>query len=637
MKCDARRPCAGCIRSHAYALAHAPQGIDVPQEPDCTYDEGAEIPEDVETPEDREKAGILENKIKKLETLLRILDWQEDPSRGCSSSGSDSWDWVTPNNHVSPDTNPSSLSEFDERMGSSSNLPNLPVLKDTWPPNIPPLDILRHLAEACFTNHAQTRRLLHAPTFMASLLLDPSDPRFPVLPLLHAVCANGSRYMANSVTAHFLRRSQDDYGDRSFSEEQAMFARSTMENCHTGENLLQYLQASIMLGWYHWFCAKWMDVHVLSGSTLRMAVSLGLNLCKPYPIITPSPVKYVPPFLPPAESFTEEEIRRNVFWMAYAMERLYGCGNSWAMSLSDEEISQMLPVTLADFEAGLPISQNGRQWSHDADLFSRHPEDHTDPFILYIKSVLLLSRVKNMCLRSRFQYYPDLIRNTIAEDPRLNAEFHAIESMVDTFRDTLPAQYKRPIEGEVVDPLLYSVVCTPYIAKIFLHEQFAAIGKHSCLSAFQCITSARAILDLLHSVTTTEYELPRIGLFPVLAWFTAGRVITRFLKAAQRENANDQIDTLQAEITFVLSTIKKLGACIPLARRYALMLDDHLQSMCGEDIAAKVRRMADEKEAAGESCVPPRDMDAPEMQETYQGEAYLAIRLSRPQVGYFPK
>lgn len=68
-----------------------------------------------------------------------------------------------------------------------------------------------------------------------------------------------------------------------------------------------------------------------------------------------------------------------------------------------------------------------------------------------------------MCLRSRFQYYPDLIRNTIAEDPRLNAEFHAIESMVDTFRDTLPAQYKRPIEGEVVDPLLYSVVCTPYM------------------------------------------------------------------------------------------------------------------------------------------------------------------------------
>lgn len=39
---DAKRPCSTCVRSHAYAQAHASPNdrLSIPEHPDCTYDDG---------------------------------------------------------------------------------------------------------------------------------------------------------------------------------------------------------------------------------------------------------------------------------------------------------------------------------------------------------------------------------------------------------------------------------------------------------------------------------------------------------------------------------------------------------------------------------------------------------------------
>lgn len=209
---------------------------------------------------------------------------------------------------------------------------------------------------------------------------------------------------------------------------------------------------------------------------------MGMNVAPPYPLIMSYPAKSVriSSILPPAEHRIELEIRRNVFWSAYAIERLYGCGNGWPLSLSDEDISQVMPTSLKDFESGVCnlalflfysltfslqviTSPEERQWSHDNDILTKHPEDHTDPYILYTKSVMLLSRVKSLCLRARIGYYPQIHAKTSERDPRLTAEFWDAESAVNTFKESLPVQYKSPITGDVVDPLLYSVVCAPYV------------------------------------------------------------------------------------------------------------------------------------------------------------------------------
>lgn len=42
---DAKRPCCStCVRSHAYAVAHAVEGTVFPDKPECTYDEGRSVP-----------------------------------------------------------------------------------------------------------------------------------------------------------------------------------------------------------------------------------------------------------------------------------------------------------------------------------------------------------------------------------------------------------------------------------------------------------------------------------------------------------------------------------------------------------------------------------------------------------------
>ena len=77
--------------------------------------------------------------------------------------------------------------------------------------------------------------------------------------------------------------------------------------------------------------------------------------------------------------------------------------------------------------------------------------------------MVLLSRVKSICLRARIQYYPQIQAKTADNDPRLTAEFWDAETAVNTFKDSLPTHFKSPITGYVVDPLLYSVVCAPYV------------------------------------------------------------------------------------------------------------------------------------------------------------------------------
>ena len=51
--------------------------------------------------------------------------------------------------------------------------------------------------EVFFGFHPHAGRLFHSPSFMASLSLPPSHPKFPSTAVLHAICAVGSLYTAS--------------------------------------------------------------------------------------------------------------------------------------------------------------------------------------------------------------------------------------------------------------------------------------------------------------------------------------------------------------------------------------------------------------------------------------------------------
>ena len=95
------------------------------------------------------------------------------------------------------------------------------------------------------------------------------------------------------------------------------------------------------------------EVSIKHGVAMRYLIPLSLNMCPPFHSISKS--LRALSIIPAARSVIEDETRRNTFWLAYATERLYSSGNGWAMSLDDQDVSQLLPVRADQFEQGVRI------------------------------------------------------------------------------------------------------------------------------------------------------------------------------------------------------------------------------------------------------------------------------------------
>ncbi|KAI0340132.1 hypothetical protein BDW22DRAFT_441359 [Trametopsis cervina] len=544
LKCDAKRPCCStCARSHAYAVSHAVEGAVFPPHPECTYDEDA-------------------------------------------------------GNSVSR--------KMYEKMELRS-----------WPPNLPTPDVTRHLVEAFFAYHIHASRLFHAPTFMASLDLLPTDPRFPHVSVLHAMCAVGSLYTAavpesqmfcdHDDTPYELQGGRwkkahhrpDMLGDpssrESFSEQQARYAR---RSCDVGliRAEFQCVQAQIILTWWYLSQGRWTDAFLSAAQAMRCTGPCSISTCYTTAAIT----HYKPPsVLPPAKSVIEDEIRRNTFWIAYSMERQQGTGNGWALSLDDLDVCQLLPLRGDQFEQGILVLPEGRQWSYAPDILYKHPEHQTDSFILYVKSAILLSRVKTFNLRFRWRPYNPadnsiLSPQTAAFDPthfeavNSSPEFQQLDEIIDNFRPSFPARLRSPVANDVLDPYLYTACTATHLAHILLHEPHAKPDVLNCTSAAKTLCASRAIVELMYTIGATNYDITLLDLQVMMCWFMAGRVLVRFLRAAIDTNDHDQVIAIQGELSYVRMMLGKAGERVPLAFRYGKMLNDTLVNMCGDQFSDSI-------------------------------------------------
>ncbi|CAK5280565.1 unnamed protein product [Mycena citricolor] len=574
LRSDAKRPiCSTCARSHAHAVAHSNPATQakIPPTPECTFDEGqpafhhAQI-EDVDpcsviepplpTDPSQNRYESLENRIQELEALLREKNTQSS-SLG-SSSGTPSINGASSlfGNDLLRNGISSSPPTFDEPMqpirnsaspGSSPRSgKGMEVVWTNYPVGLPGVELLRHLVDVFFVFHPHANRVIHYPSFMASLALSPNHPKFPVAPLLHAICALGSLYTA-AVTSpplpNFISESPDeiftqrnrilDSRPDSFAEQQAKFARETADHMESiGDKLFEQLQART----------------ILTGITGRIPIHSITHSVRPASIIVP------------ASTVVEDETRRNVFWLAYCTERLHGAGNGWALSMDDQDISQLLPVRGDHFEKGVLAGLPERQWAHGRDLLLVHPEEQTDSFVLYVKAVMIISKVKAFNFRFRSKYF---------------------------FGDaSVMSPHSEPIDPmEPVDPS-YVACLMPHVALILLHDPHAKMNRKGCISALKIITAAHAILDLIYNVCSTSFDVTLLEPFCAFCWFIAGRVILRFLQAAIDAQDTDNIATFRSELDFIEAAIARIGQRVPLAFRYARMLSDLVQNRCASSSGA---------------------------------------------------
>ncbi|CCL99564.1 uncharacterized protein FIBRA_01582 [Fibroporia radiculosa] len=632
------------------ALIHT----ELPALPQCTYDEveagSVDSPENPNTRFER-----LENRINELETLLREKDRIQSfhkqfatdvtnplrdplaqalsinspfqPDVGNSLSFPNQFPENTLDNLADIASLVGTVStsiEPDSRVGSTSS----PLLNDAvptamingmdpatgisynaWPRNLPQFPLLRHLVDTFFVCYPHAVKLFHHSTFMASLTLPPTHPKFPAASVLHAICAVGSMYTSvlprptNPQSAAFSP-SDEIFPDKyklaegipdSFSEIQAKHAKAASESAiDVGRELFQNVQALTVLAWWYWCNAKWADAFLCTSHALRYALPCGLNVCPPFHSIaeTVRPTS----LLAPATDVIEDEAS-----VAYAIERTHGVGNNWAMTLDDQDVSQLLPLRRDQFEQGILVVPQERQWSHDNNVLLVHPDDQTDSFILYIKGTMLLSKVKNFNLRFRHRIHTGdastiglgpsslagILRPKDYVDFRETPAFMEIDQLVALFKTSFPNSCKNPLEDHV-DALLYAACLSAQLADILLHEPHAIVGRDSCRSSCRILQAARAILELLYSICATSYDLQLLGLFPVMCWFMAGRVLVRFLRAAIDSNSEEMTTAVRSEVDFILMVLFRVGEHVPLAHRYARMLFDFIGQICGESYAMQV-------------------------------------------------
>ena len=112
-----------------------------------------------------------------------------------------------------------------------------------------------------------------------------------------------------------------------------------------------------------------------------------------------------------------------------------------------------------------------RQWSHDRKMLLTHPPNQTDSFILFTKTTILLSHVKNFTLRFRGRYFAgDAAMYSPASspeggggggaggrfDPRDTPAFQELDHVVASFRPSFPSHMRNPTQDDMVDPYLFA-------------------------------------------------------------------------------------------------------------------------------------------------------------------------------------
>lgn len=175
-----------------------------------------------------------------------------------------------------------------------------------------------------------------------------------------------------------------------------------------------------------------------------------------------------------------------------------------------------------------------------------------------MKSAILLSRVKTFNLRFRWHLYNASDTSIISpqtaafdpsliEDARSSPEFQQLDQIVSNFRPSFPPRFRSPVENDVLDPYLYTACtaahlyvflsrcilrCAPSLthqlipvflswllslllvisAHILLHEPHAKPDGSNCPSARKTLLASRAIVNLMYTLTATNYDVTLLDL-----------------------------------------------------------------------------------------------------------------------------
>ncbi|KAI6047554.1 hypothetical protein EDC04DRAFT_3100931 [Pisolithus marmoratus] len=550
LKCDAARPhCGTCVKYWQSLISvPAPVGYAHPAEPQCVYDpvDGLALSPDTDP---IEKIRLLEEEVSKLKIQLQE---QNIPARspGPSMSRRNSYGLCRPGSTATLSRSDSQTSVPGSKLyacnpGDALGLNHLnfqdgvglnmqwTTITDThselihtgWNTDLPEPHILDHYIETFFRCDPCGPRILHRPSFLATICLHPRDPAFPHSAILHAICACASRWSSRNVAIQPDGSRKDEFAEYHASKTRKYIDRTMA----TGEDIFQVVQACIILSWYFYQEGRWVEAWVFAGFQTRVAIPLRLNYPGTFCTYGDSTAGY----LPPPRDFRDLETRRRTWWMSIVFDRIVAAGG-WTHSISEKDIGTELPLRGEDFDAEHLIPNNPQDMSTE-DFFTTHLPKYTDSFLLFIKAVMMFGRVTDLNVRSKLRASTPPQKH---QNPFALPGFKELDSLVHKdFLENLPHSHRFNIgvtdmlaNGPSVDTDLYMVHVIPYAASITLHNPYLDLNDVRRLSTSRCIEAAQAILSAYYMLSATSLDTSRLHPFITICWYLAAAVQVQVCK-----------------------------------------------------------------------------------------------------------
>ncbi|KAF9569661.1 hypothetical protein CPC08DRAFT_652540 [Agrocybe pediades] len=591
LKCDAARPhCGTCVKQwQALVSVPAPVGYAHPTEPQCSYDpvEGLRLAPDTDPVE---KIKELEEKIAELKSKLYEKNMGSPHSGPLSPSGaagsssghasSDAAGISLPHASLtvmnliapgSPETRFRSTSRSPELQNANVSNPDpfMDLLFSGWNPDLPDPATLNHYIDVFFRCDPCGSRVLHKPSFLASMHLTPRDPDFPHSAILHAICAAASRWSPQNIVTlpDGTRRDQ-------FAEFHASKTRQYIDKTMaSGEDIFSVMQACILLSWYFYQEGRWVEVWIFAAFQTRVAVPLRLN----YPGTFSTHGNNSPgAYLAPPKDLRDLESRRRTWWMTIIFDRIASVGG-WIHAIDEQDLGTELPLRTEDFESEAQVPSNPQNLC-TPNVFTRHPPQYTDSFLLLIKSVMLFGKVTDFNVRGNLRAPTAPSKH---QNPFYLPGFEALDQLVSCdFLESLPHIYKHnngvnvtdEPEGTSLDTDLYMVHIIPHAATITLHNPYIDFTDPQNKSTLRCVNSARSILAAYYALSATSLDITRLHPFVTICWYLAAVVQVQLCKYFIEIGDNDRESTVWGEINVLRFAMMEYGQRSPIGTRQEKLL-----------------------------------------------------------------
>lgn len=233
---------------------------------------------------------------------------------------------------------------------------------------------------------------------------------------------------------------------------------------------------------------------MMVGSAVRLTVPMGLLNDTSGDIRAPNSIVEAP------ENDVEREERRLVVAYLMTLDFAFSAPSGWPVTLSHDELWSRLPASKTQFEQGGTIPQNDQAWWDDK-LYAKHQV--VDSFVLYAKASHLFGSI--LKFTRKLQTVNDV------GAMRASAMFINCEKEAAAFKANMPPAFQDPfrtLNGQKgIDADLINAHVLPSIMLIKLHEPFVDLGDMRNESTQCVVREARAVLDIVCSLTSTALDL----------------------------------------------------------------------------------------------------------------------------------